>query len=42
MKRTRFNGYFYDFTVDNGATDIDDIKDMHTYLMRKNNIAQYV
>ena len=27
----------YDFSVDYDATDIDDIKDIHEYLMKKNN-----
>ena len=35
MKRTGFTGYFYDFCVDYGATDVDDIKDIHKYLMKK-------
>ena len=38
MKKTGFNGYVYDFSVDYDATDIDDIKDIHKYLMKKNNI----
>ena len=38
MKRTGFNGYIYDFSVDYDATDVDDIKDIHKYLMKKNNI----
>ena len=29
MKRTGFTGYFYDFSVDYGATYVDDIKDIH-------------
>ena len=36
MKKTRFNGYVYDFSVDYNVTDADDIKDTHKYLMRKN------
>ena len=28
----------YDFSVDYDATDIDDIKDIHKYLMKKKNI----
>ena len=36
MKKTRFNGYVYDFGVDYDATNIDDIKDIHKYLMKKN------
>ena len=37
MKKTGFNGYVYDFRVDYGATDVDDIKDIQKYLMNKNN-----
>ena len=36
MKKTGFNGYIY---VDNNATDVYDIKDIHKYLMKKNNIV---
>ena len=36
MKKTRFNGYVYDFGIDYDATNIDDIKDIHKYLMKKN------
>ena len=39
MKKTGFNGYVYDFSVDYNATDIDDIKDIHKYLMKKNNMV---
>ena len=39
MKKTGFNGYLYDFSVDYDATDVDDIKDIHKYLMKKNNIV---
>ena len=35
MKRTGFTGYVYDFSVDYDATDVDDIKDIHKYLMKK-------
>ena len=38
MKRTGFTGYVYDFSVDYRATDVDDIKDIHKYLMKKNNM----
>ena len=34
-KKTGFNGYVYDFSVDYDATDIDDIKNIHKYLMKK-------
>ena len=37
MNRTGFNGYVYDFRVDYDA--IDDILDIHKYLMKKNNIV---
>ena len=37
MKKTGFNGYIYYFSVDYDATDADDIKDIHKYLMKKNN-----
>ena len=37
MKKTGFNGCIYDFSVDYDATDIDDVKDIHKYLIRKNN-----
>ena len=39
MKKTGFNGYVYDFSVDHDATDVDDIKDIRKYLMKKNNIV---
>ena len=35
MKRTGFNGYVYDFSVDYDATDVDDIVDIHKYLIKK-------
>ena len=38
MKRAGFNGYIYDFIVDNDVTDVDDIKDIHKYLMKNNGI----
>ena len=39
MKKTGFNGYVYDFSVDYDAIAVDDIKDIHKYLMEKNNIV---
>ena len=36
-KKPGFNGYAYDFSVDYDATDVDDIVDIHKYLMKKNN-----
>ena len=35
MKNTGFNGYVYDFSVDYDAIAVDDIKDIHKYLMKK-------
>ena len=37
MKRTGFTGYVYDLSVDYEATDVDDIQDIHRYLMKKKN-----
>ena len=39
MKKTGFNGYVYYFSVDYDATTVDDIKDVHKYLIKKNNIV---
>ena len=39
MKKTGYNGYVYDFSVDYDATNVDDIKDTHKYLTKKNNIV---
>ena len=39
MKDTGLNGYVYDFSVDYDATSVDGIKDIHKYLMKKNNVA---
>ena len=38
MKRTGLNGYVYDFSVFYIATDVDDIKNIHKYMMKKNNM----
>ena len=35
MRKTGFNAYVYGFSVDYDATDIDNIKDIHKYLMKK-------
>ena len=37
-KKTSFNGYVYDFSIDYDATDVDDIKNIHKYLITKSNI----
>ena len=34
-KKTSFNGYVYNFSVDYDSTEVDDIKDIHKYLMKK-------
>ena len=39
MKKTGFTGYVYDFSVDYEATAVDNIKDIHKYLMEKSNIV---
>ena len=39
IKKTEFTGYVYDFSVDYEATDVDDIVDIHKYLMKKNKIV---
>ena len=42
MKKTGFTGHVYGFIVDYDAVTVDDNKDIHKYLMKKNTIAQYV
>ena len=39
MKQTGFNGYVYDFSVDYDAIDVNDVKDIHKYLMKKNDVV---
>ena len=36
MKKTGLTGYVYDFSADYNAIAIGDIKDIHKYLMTKN------
>ena len=38
-KKTGFNGYIYDFSADYNTIDVNHIKDIHKYLMKKNNIV---
>ena len=38
-KRTGFTRYVYNFSVDYDAIAVDDIKNIHKYLMKKNNIV---
>ena len=35
MKNIGFNGYVYDFSVDYDATYVDDILDIHKYVIKK-------
>ena len=37
MKKTGFNGYTYDFSVDYVAITVNNVKDIHKYLMKKDN-----
>ena len=39
MKKTGFNGYVYDFSLDYDAADVDDIVDIQKYLMIKINMV---
>ena len=39
MKKIGLTGYVYDFSADHNAIAIDDIKDIHKYLMKKNGIV---
>ena len=39
IKKTEFNGYVYDFSVDYDTIAVDDILDIHKYLMKRNNIV---
>ena len=38
MKKTGFNGYVYNFSVDYDAIEVDDVLEIHKYLMKKNNL----
>ena len=37
LKETRLNGYVFDFSVDFESIDVDDMLDIHKYLMKKPN-----
>ena len=39
MKKTGLCGYVYDFRVDYDAILVDDILDIHKYLMKNNGIV---
>ena len=38
MWKKVLNGYVYDFSLDYDAIEVDDISDIHKYLMKKSNI----
>ena len=38
IKKVGLNGYVYDFSADYGTTAVDDILDIHKYLMKTNNM----
>ena len=42
IKKIGLNRYVYDFGVDYDAIAVDDILNIYKYLMKKNNILQYV
>ena len=39
IKKTGLNGYVYDFSVDYRSTDVDDIKHIQKYLIKRNDIV---
>ena len=39
MKKTGFNGCAYDFSVDYDAIAVDDIVDIHKYLIKNNDLV---
>ena len=39
MRNTGLNGFVYDFNVDFDAIAVDDILEIHNYLMKKNGIV---
>ena len=38
MRKSSFTGYVYDFSVGYDAITVDNIKDIHKHLMKKNDI----
>ena len=38
MKKTGLNGYAYNFSADYDAIAVDEILDIHKYLMKKNGL----
>ena len=39
MEKTGLNRYVYDFSLDYDAIAVDDVLDIHNYLMKKNGIV---
>ena len=39
MTKSGFNGYIYDFSVDYNSIDVNNIKDIRKYLMKKNGVV---
>ena len=39
MEKTGFNCHIYDFSVDYDSIAVNDIKNIHTYSMKKNDIV---
>ena len=39
MKKTGLTCYVYDFSADYNAVTLDDIKDIHKYLIKKNDLV---
>ena len=39
MKKTGLTGYVYDFSADYNTVTLDDIKDIHKYVMKKNDVV---
>ena len=40
MKKAGLNRYVYDFSVDCSDIAVDDVLDIHNYLMKKNDVVQ--
>ena len=40
MRKSSFTGYVYDFSIGYDAIGVNDIKDIHKYLMKKNNMIR--
>ena len=38
MRETELNGYVYDFSVDYYSIDVNDIVEIHKYLMKRHDI----